>query len=295
MPERLPITALVHDGVMARTYLAFLRARGFAFKRVIYLIEQGRSPLGGLLPGRLRNWYARRAQAASSMYWVRRLPQTHPELFATVSGTIEKQYELPPGFYGSLLDGFDFSAFAEETIELSVTGLRDPALASALSALEPGPLLFTGGGILPDAIASDPQRPLIHVHPGWLPSIRGADGLLWSTALLGCPTASCFVMAPGLDTGRLISATRFAALTFRVGNGQRPDAQTLYRMLYAYYDPLLRARLLLDVAGQAVRDGMGALIEKAVPQDLTQGRTYNFMHPRLRAAVLERIFISNDD
>lgn len=295
MPERLPITALVHDGVMARTYLAFLRARGFVFKRVIYLIEQGRSPLGGLLPGRLRNWYARRAQAASSMYWVRRLPQTHPELFETVSGTIEKQYELPPGFYAGLLDGFDFSAFAEETIELSVTGLRDPALASALSALEPGPLLFTGGGILPDAIASDPQRPLIHVHPGWLPSIRGADGLLWSTALLGCPTASCFVMAPGLDTGRLISATRFAALTFPVAARQRPDAQTLYRMLYAYYDPLLRARLLLDVAGQAVRDGMGALIEKAVPQDLTQGRTYNFMHPRLRAAVLERIFISNDD
>jgi hypothetical protein len=295
MPRRLPITALVYDGVMARTYLAYLRSKGFTFRRVLYLIEQGRSPLASLLPARLRNWYARRAQAAASMYWVRRLPQTHPELFATVSTIIGKQYELPSGFHAGLWDDFDFTTFGEETIELPVAGLRDPALVSALSALEPGPLLFTGGGILPDAITSDPQRPLIHVHPGWLPAIRGADGLLWSTALLGCPSASCFVMAPGLDTGRAIAAIRFPALTFPVGAGRRPDAQTLYRMLYAYYDPLLRAKLLLDVVEQAAGDGMGALIENATPQDLTQGRTYNFMHPVLRAAVLERIFTSDDN
>lgn len=290
MVEPLGLTALVYDGVMARAYLSHLRAHGFLFERILFLsIRQSR---GNFWPSALSGWYANRAQAAAAMYWVKRLPKLFPDLHAVMTKKVSDCYGLPSEFYTSLTDKFKYSDFARDVVEVRVDGLSDPVLKRAFDALPALPVLFTGGGIMPSQLVSNPQRPVLHVHPGLLPEVRGADGLLWSTAVLGRPTASCFVMAAGLDTGAVLATAEFPALTFPVNTEKRPDPKSLYRLLYAYYDPILRAKLLTDVVKRHGAIGLSSAIANATQQDLTLGRTYNFMHPTLRNAVMERIFPS---
>jgi hypothetical protein len=290
MPEQLAMNALVYDGVMARAYLAHLRANGFLLEQILFVRK--RRGANALWPRGLYRWYANRAQAAAAMYWVRQLPNLHPQLHEAMTNEIVRCHDLPDDFYASLTSRFDYAGFARNLIEVEADGLRDPALKAAFDALPAYPVLFTGGGIMPDALVSDPRRPVLHVHPGVLPAIRGADGLLWSTAVLGHPTASCFLMSNGLDTGAVIATAKFPALTFSAKAEKRPDSKSLYRLLYAYYDPILRAKLLTDVIKRSAAQGLASAIAHATPQDLTQGRTYNFMHSTLRNAVMERIFPS---
>ncbi len=92
-------------------------------------------------------------------------------------------------------------------------------------------------------------------------------------------------MAPGLDTGDVIDTQEFAPIRFEPA-GDLPDDATLYRVLYAYVDPLLRAALLmrlLDTAGD-----LWNLPTRA--QNTEAGVTYHFMHPAVRRTALEQIF-----
>ena len=290
MAEHIAMNALVYDGVMPRTYLAHLRVNGFQLDQIL-LVTKRRGLNAPWLRG-LNRWYANRAQAAAAMYWPKQLTKLHPQLHQAMTREIAGCHDLPADFYASLMDGFDYADHARNLIEVEADDLRDPALKAAFDALPEYPILFTGGGIMPDALVSDPKRPVLHVHPGILPAIRGADGLLWSTAVLGHPTASCFVMANGIDTGAVLATAEFPALTFAAKAEKRPDPKALYRLLYAYYDPVLRAKLLTDVIKRSTARGLLPAIAQAAPQNLTEGRTYNFMHDTLRNAVLERIFPS---
>lgn len=62
--------------------------------------------------------------------------------------------------------------------DLSVDRLLD-----YLASEPEGAILFTGGGILPEQVLMLPQLKFLHVHPGFLPAIRGADCALWSTTV----------------------------------------------------------------------------------------------------------------
>ncbi|EFL91636.1 hypothetical protein REG_1079 [Candidatus Regiella insecticola LSR1] len=66
--------------------------------------------------------------------------------------------------------------------------------------------LFTGGGIVPGSFFNLKNTRFLHIHPGYLPNIRGADCLLWSTMLAGYASATCFYLDPGIDTGDVINA-----------------------------------------------------------------------------------------
>jgi hypothetical protein len=290
MAAILPLTALVHDGVMARCYLSLLRHRGFVFRNILRLVYTPQGGIPRLLPGPLRRWYAAQSQQAAAMHWVRRLPRDEPKAFALLRRAICDSFDLPEDFFARLAQGFDYRQCATELSLLEVRNFRDPRLAGAIADLPEGPILFTGGGILPAALLQDSRRPFLHVHPGRLPQVRGADGVLWSMALFGKPSASCFVMAPGLDTGPLIAVTDFPALRLSLPREGATDLKTLYRLLYAYYDPVLRAELLCRIVQGRTPQALRALADNAVPQDAGIGQTYNFMHPRLQAAVFRQLF-----
>ncbi len=165
---------------------------------------------------------------------------------------------------------------------------RDPRVLTALEASAGEPVIFTGGGILPKQLFEVPGISLVHVHTGLLPFVRGADVLLWSVLVRGRPGVSAFLMAPGLDEGDVLATRELDALHVPLPPGDRPDDDTLYRALFSFIDPLLRAELLttgvLDGWG-----GKGAL--DARPQDLSTGVTFHFMHPVVRARALRELFV----
>jgi hypothetical protein len=289
----LPLSVLVAEGPIARAYLERMRQQGLRPSRIVLMVwshhPASGKRLGRWLPPSLRLAFAARHQEAAYNHWPREFLRKQPALVDAilegVSALSSGARELVSNSFGS----FDYGRYSPSVERVLVRDLRDPALLERFSHGSPETVLFTGGGIVPKALLELPGIRFLHVHPGYLPHVRGADGALWSTLVRGRPGASCFYMAPGIDTGEIVAAREFEPLAFNLPPGARPDDQTLYRALFSFCDPLLRAELLAEVLERS--DGEPSQLV-AQAQDTGAGLTYHFMHERLRAAALQRLFSS---
>lgn len=288
--KSLALTVLVHEGPMARAYLAGLAQAGLrpaAALVMAYTQKPDGRPAGGrLLPPRLRLAYLRKQREVAENFWPRQLRRAQPDLYALMTRTIGDGLGVDGATFEAVLGRFDYARYVDRVIPVLVRGLDDPVLCQAVADLEHRTLLFTGGGIVPATLLSLTGVRILHVHPGRLPHVRGADGLLWSTLVRGRPGASCFYMAAGIDTGAMVTSCDFRPLAFPLPPGRRPDDLTLYRALFSYYDPLLRTTALVDT----LRAGGDCGRLASTAQDEGRGVTYHFMHPMLRREALRIIF-----
>lgn len=290
----LPLDVLVHEGPQARAYLARLKRSGHRVRTAVVMVEErdpatGR-PVGRLLPGPLRRKYAEKRQEVAENFWPRRIRSEHPELLDSMKRGMEAACEGAADIIDALLGLFPYEDYAERVVRVGASGLADDRLAEAVEESCSGAVLFTGGGLLRANLLDLPDVRFIHVHPGRLPFVRGADGLLWSMLVRGRPGFSAFYMEKGIDTGEVIDADDFPVVRFDLKGQPRPDDALLYRALFSFGDPLLRAEFL---ATRVVGGGEADLANlPARPQDLTRGRTYHFLHPRLKTEALKRVFVS---
>lgn len=284
----LPLTVLVHEGPIARAYLAGLRHASYRPKAILSLLLQDRAAVRrSLLPASFVDAYRSRRAVDRNLHWPRWLRRHENYLYRDMVDKVGAAFDFPPEIFAEALDAPELQAYADDVQAMTVQSLKDPALARRLSALPAGEVLYTGGGIVPASLLGDSARPWLHVHPGLLPHVRGADGLLWSLLVRQRAGASCFHMVPGIDLGPVLAACEFAALSFSLGPRQRPDDRMLYRALFAFCDPYLRARTLIDHLRS--RPAGGEWMAPAA-QDPAVGTTYHFMHPALRCRVLRMLF-----
>ena len=188
--------------------------------------------------------------------------------------------------FDDIIGVFEFENHCKKFDQIVTSGYRDEVLTAALTSARPKCVLFTGGGILPSTLLDIPGATFLHVHPGFLPEVRGADGLLWSMVTRGCPGASCFKMAPGIDCGDIVAAAEFPPLMFDISGYSRPSDKLLYRAIFSFYDPILRAilltRTIMDVEAKLDRLPIAR-------QDLSNGVTYHFMHEHIRRQALRTV------
>ncbi len=288
--KTIPITVLVHDSPTARAYLTALAHENMRPERLILMIPENHpgtgKPIGRWLPTRFRRSLAEKAQNLSMFHWPRTLRATNKDLTDRMISGISEALDFPAELLDSL-DGHDpLEEFTDNIQRVMISGLGDQRLADLLAQVSPSTVLFTGGGIVPRSILDISNLRLLHIHPGLLPHVRGSDGLLWSYLVHGQPGASCFYMAPGIDTGDVIAAENYKAAIFPIPQKDRPDNQTLYRLIFSIFDPVLRARMLLTAL--SLNDDPATL--PTDPQDCTAGVTYHFMSPEVRHASLLRVF-----
>ena len=169
----------------------------------------------------------------------------------------------PGALFDEMFGDFRFEHYADEVVRVHADDYRSPALHDALARIAPATVLFTGGGIVPAPVFAIEGLRLVHVHTGLLPFVRGADVLLWSLLVRGRPGVSAFVMTPGLDDGDVLATWETDPLVVDLA-GERPDDETLYRTVFSFVDPLLRAELL-------VRDVLVPDAWDPTPQDLARG------------------------
>jgi hypothetical protein len=290
--KTLPLTVLACEGPQARAYLVAMRRTGYRPERIVLLISSlhpaTRKPVAPWLPEGMRRWFAGRVQEASANAWPRRIRSTHPHLVEACASALEPLLENAAGHIQEIVGTFVYEKYADRVDRVFAKGLSDPALAQALQALAPASVLYTGGGIVRPILLDIEGLRIMHIHPGYLPNIRGGDGLLWSILLRGRLGASCFLMDPGIDTGDLLLAHDFDPVRIDLGDHQRPDDLTLYRAIFSFVDPLYRAALLVD---KILPLGDVPLDYPCSPQDKSAGVTYHFLHERLRAEALRMLFV----
>jgi hypothetical protein len=234
----------------------------------------------------MRKTYCQKAQDLNHNFWPRQIRKKHQGLVDAIGLSLGTIMPGASTMMKELTLAFDYSQYCENLETVVVKDLKDPALSTALMEHSPGAVLYTGGGLVPPSLLELEGLRFLHVHPGYLPDVRGADCLMWSMLLRGKPGASCFYMAPGIDVGHIIAKCDFPPLVIS-GYSGLPDDDTLYRTLFSFYDPMLRAILLVQNV-LPLADDLTQLPSEE--QNESDGVTYHFMHQNLRAVGLRSIF-----
>lgn len=287
----LDLTVLVHEGPQARAYLVGLRRQGLRPRRIVLLVRERHRGTGKVWARGWPQWLRRplleRLQDSAENYWPRTFLRQHSSEVAQVCTALDPVVGRTREFVEEMYSGFRYRDYGASFERVICDGWRDERLHEVMR--ESGPVLFTGGGIVPREFLELPGVTVLHVHPGNLPHVRGADGLLWSTLVRGRPGFSCFRMEPGIDTGPILCAEDYPPLQIPIV-ASSDQSDRLYQLLFSFVDPLLRAHFFTT---RIAPGGVGEEREAQL-QSEDDGVTFHFLHPRLRNVALARIFTGAD-
>jgi hypothetical protein len=279
-----PLVVLAWEGPILRAYVAALRDAEMTVSRIVQVTPSvdpaTRTPVGRWMPASVRLAYASHLFAYQMNFWPRKL-LGDARLQRAMFPLLSRRFVFFDRFRDSLRRALHRS-IAPVADHLLIDRLDDAALLEKVGALAPASVLYTGGGIVPRALLSLPGIRVLHVHPGVLPRVGGADGLLWSALIEGRPGRTAFWMTPELDAGPVIATEACEPLAFPIADAERPDDQMLYRALFAFYDPCLRAELLVKLLRA------GPLPTAKPPLEPTQ--LYTFMNKVQRQEALRVLF-----
>jgi len=287
--KEIPLTVLFYEGPIARAYLATIQSLGFRPKKIIELVAakdvSTKKVVGTWLPKKIRINYAASIQRNKIHYYPKRLSKANPDFVKGILDEVQKKL----GFESDVIDNANalmpLISYSDCVESILVEGLADKALQEYLLEELAGGILYTGGGIMPTELLNLRHLKFLHIHPGFLPDIRGADCALWSLLLAGHTSATCFYMSPGIDTGDIICPHWLPKLTFYVDE-TGIELQSTYRIVYSFLDPWVRAFVLRDI----IINNQNFDTLTSTPQIEKDGTIFHFMHPRLQYSVFRKLF-----
>lgn len=158
----------------------------------------------------------------------------------------------------------------------SVQDLNDHRSETVLRRADLDLIVFTGGGLVRPNILEIPELGVLNCHTGLLPRFRGMDIVEWAVLESGTSTPqlglSLHFMEKGVDTGPILLREKLPP---------HPN-----ETIEAVKNRLERRMVELMLAGiRGLRDGR--LTQEA--QELSSGRQYYVMHPRLKRAAQSRM------
>ena len=284
-PLTLPITVLFSEGPIARAYLETIHELGFRVNKLIKLVSSvdlvSKKPVAPMLPGSMRINYAANKQYKQMFYWPNQLKNKKADVVNHLQQQVASAFGFKFETLNHALANQDLNKYAVEVESLFITGLKDSVLFDKIMH-ETSPLyLYTGGGIVPDGLLTMDNKRLIHIHPGYLPDIRGADCVLWSQLIYRRLSASAFFLAPGIDVGDVIRPCWLPTLNFNMPSALKTSEK--YRLIYGFVDPWVRSYVLKELI-QSLTDFSDI---PSVPQDESDGMTYHFMHEEMKKIAIE--------
>lgn len=169
--------------------------------------------------------------------------------------------------------------------ELQIRSINDHKLISYLTEeVKEKYIIFCGGGILRKSILNIGKK-FIHIHPGKVPEVKGADCLLWSALVENKIGMSAFFMNKGIDTGDILRTNYYSIPKFNV-DIKGVSSSALHNVLINYVDPHFRAQLLIELFEKEINP------EKwnAIQQNPTEGKQYYFMHNEIVSYSIGKFF-----
>jgi len=272
--KTIDLTVLYHESIASRVYLALLKKKGFRLKKIIEIQVPPNNPkyllvekyLGVTLSAYLLNMFRSLKNCSSKS---RQLSRQFLNDFGITQADLNKK-----------VDGY---ALEYETIRIA--SLDDPTLKAKLEQEKIKTFLFTGGGILKKDILNIRGAKFLHIHPGIVPDVKGADCFFWSCLIKERPGYSVFYMNPGIDTGDIVHSKEFD-FSYSIEKFGDYSNDDIYRSILDVYDPALRILTFIELLDRESHEFSDLPYEEQNPEE---GRTYFFMHKHLRNFVIDKL------
>jgi len=287
--HKIPITILFYEGPIARAYLATIHSLGFKPEKIIQLVAAKdivtKKVVGRWLPKKIRTHYAAIIHRERISYYPKQLAKTNSDFVKSMLNEVRQKF----GFEEVTIDNANallpLTSYSDCVESILIKELTDIELKDYLKEELAGGILYTGGGIMPKKLLDLEHLNFLHIHPGFLPELRGADCALWSILLAGNPSATCFYLSPEIDTGDIIQPYWLPKLSFDIDMTEL-DLKSIYRSFYSFVDPWVRAFVLRDLIIK--NKNLDKL--NSSPQLEEDGTTFHFMHPLLQHSIFSKLF-----
>lgn len=158
----------------------------------------------------------------------------------------------------------------------SVRDLNEEKCLEFLKKIAPDIIVFTGGGLVRQAVLDIPKLGVLNCHTGVLPPFRGMDVVEW-TAMVNEVNNTGFgvtlhYMNKGVDTGPILLVKKIELNV---------------------HDTFASIRMRLEVVMvNAMLEGVHAIAASSIrskPQDIQDGRQYFVMHPRIKCIAGQKL------
>ena len=288
--KTIPMIVLFYEGPIARAYLETMRSLGLKPKKIINLISSkdliSKKQISSWLPTTFKKFFAYQVQKSKIHYWPRLLLKKHNKTVNALCLEIISTLFFEKNAIFNAYRCLPLSTYSDVIDDLLIQDLSDPCLHDYLSDQPSCPILYTGGGIVPSSLLSIPNAHFIHIHPGFLPHIRGADCTLWSILLTGHASATCFHMSPRIDEGNIIKACWLPKLMLN-DKLNHLEVSIGYRLVYSFIDPWVRAFLLREL----LKNQHNLAELPTMTQIPEEGNTFHFMHHKMKKIIFETNYL----
>ncbi len=143
-------------------------------------------------------------------------------------------------------------------------------------------ILNTGSFIYTQKLINNLNNNVYHVHPGYLPDLKGADGIFWSILKFNKVGMSLFRINEKIDEGEIYARKNFNFYKFEHPVFNNLTIKEKYNFILSTLDPILRGKYFSEW-------GVPSLIKKEPIQN-SSGNYNTFMNEKELKNVLEKIF-----
>lgn len=227
------LSLIFDDNPIARAYLYVFLKKNFSNIEIIYLGEKF------LLPKNIISFFKFHR---NNFYPIKFLKDKNIDYFLD---QVEEFFLLEKKFLRKMYDFKNFNQF-KKVIYIKNRSINSNELYNAVSINKNNLFLNSGRQILKGLLEINLKK-FIHIHPAYLPNIRGADGSLHSIDKennLGCTS---FFMEKKIDSGKIIFRERYDYFKFKLKYLESYKTIDLYRLWFSFVDPIIRATHLIKL------------------------------------------------
>lgn len=221
---------IFHEGPISRSYLNIFKQNNIKINEIIYLISNNYK----FFPKKI----ATNLNFRKNNYFP--LEYLRTKQFDYLLDQIIERFSLPNNFIQNVYKSTNLEEHARKVYYIKSENINNSKLKFYINKSDSSFFLFTSGGILKKETLSAINKKIIHIHPGYLPKVRGADAVLWSILKFNELGSTSFIMNEKIDDGKIIYRESIDFKKFKF----KKDISNLefYRFIFSFLDPIIRIR-----------------------------------------------------
>ena len=238
MNEFENICLIFEDNPISRAYLEYYKRKNLTKIKIVYLKQKS------LLPKKiLQNLKFNK----NNYYPIKFLKDKR---ILNLINQIEDFFYLDKNFLISMYN-FNNLNYFKNIVFTKNSDINSKENVKFFSDIDDLNYLNTGKQILKEIFLS--EKNFFHIHPGYLPKIRGADASLHGIKLYNQVGASLFKMNEQIDKGKIVLRIEKNYKKFLFNDFQFFSPKDLYRIWFSFVDPAIRVWCLNNVIEQKLK------------------------------------------
>ena len=187
------ISLLFYDNPISRSYVSELIKNNVRVENLIFIVK----PEFKYFP----YWYSSYLTYLRNNYYA--LDYYRNKKLIKLRKNILEELNFDNDFYENMYNFNNVKKFQNKIIYVTAKNINDNKIIKLINNIKSDYIIFSGGGILKKEILNTEPK-FVHIHPGYLPFIRGADAILWSIKKYHEFASTSFILSENIDAGQII-------------------------------------------------------------------------------------------